>query len=130
MNNKANFVLFFLLLSVFFSLSLASCEWKSEEDEVGIVECDTSQVTLSGTVKPILQTNCYSCHSAAGASSLGAGINLESYASLKSRATNGSLLGAIKHSSGYSPMPKGAAKIASCDIRLIETWINDGAKDD
>lgn len=130
MKNKANFVSFFLLLSVFFSLFLASCEWKNEEEEFGIVVCDTSQVTLSGTVKPILQTNCYSCHSSAAASSFGAGINLEDYTALKDRASSPSFLGSMKHSSGFSPMPRGAEKISACNIRLIETWIKNGAKND
>lgn len=130
MNNKANFVSFFLLLSVFLSLSLASCEWKNEEEEFGVVVCDTSQVTLSGTVKPILQTNCYSCHSNAAASSFGAGINLEDYSALQGRANSPSFLGAIRHASGFSPMPRGAEKLSSCDIRLIETWVKNGAKND
>ncbi len=130
MKNKANFVSFFLLSSVFLSLFLGSCEWKNEEEEFGIVVCDTSQVTLSGTVRPILQTNCYACHSNQTASTAGAGINLDDYAALKGRASSPSFLGSMKHSSGYSPMPRGAEKISSCDIRLIETWIKNGSKND
>ncbi len=130
MKNKANFVSFFLLLSVFLSLFLGSCEWKNEEEEFGVVVCDTSQVTLSGTVKPILQTNCYACHSSSAASSFGAGINLEDYSALQSRANSPSFLGSIKHSSGFSSMPRGAAKLSSCDIRLIETWVQNGANND
>ena len=130
MKNKVNLLFVCLLVSVFLSLSLASCESKNEEEQFGIVVCDDSQVTLSGTIKPILQTNCYACHSVSSASTAGAGINLESFPSLQNRATNGSLLGSIKHSSGYSPMPKGAGKISSCDIKLIETWIKKGANND
>ena len=130
MKNKANFVSFFLLLSVFLSLFLGSCEWKNEEEEFGVVVCDTSQVTLSGTVKPILQTNCYTCHSSAAASSFGAGINLEEYQALKGRADGGSLLGSISHASGFSSMPKGASKLSDCNISLIEAWIQKGAPND
>jgi hypothetical protein len=37
------------------------------------------------------------------------------------------LLASIKHSSGVSPMPKGASKLSSCIIRQVELWINSGA---
>jgi uncharacterized membrane protein len=130
MKKKVNFLSICLLLSVFLSLVFTSCEWANEEEQFGVVVCDTSQVTLSETIKPILQTNCYACHASSAASSFGAGINLESFPSLQSRANDASFLGSIKHSSGYSSMPKGAAKISSCDIRLIETWIANGAKND
>jgi len=130
MKNKGSVFLSYLFLSIFFSFAFSSCEWKNEETEFGIVVCDTSQVTLSGTVKPILQGNCYSCHSSSTAGTAGAGINLENYTSLKSSANNASFLGSIKHSSAYSSMPKGAAKLSSCDIRLIEMWVKNGANND
>lgn len=130
MKNKVNTLSICLLLSLVLSLIFTSCEWKNEEEEFGIVVCDTSQVTLSGTVKDILQTNCYACHSASTASTAGAGINLETYSALQGRANSSSFIGSMKHSSGYSPMPRGASKLSACDIRLIETWIANGAKND
>lgn len=126
MKNVFNAVFFYLLLTFIFT----SCEWKSEEETTPSTDCDTSQVTLSGTVKPILTTNCYACHSAQSSSSFGAGINLEDYQSLKVRADGGSLLGSVSHTSGFSPMPKGASKISACDISKIEAWINNGAPND
>jgi hypothetical protein len=53
-------------------------------------------------------------------------VVLATYNDVKSNALNGKLLGAIKHSNGYSPMPKGGNKMKECDIRKIEIWINSG----
>lgn len=130
MKNNVNTLFICLLLSLFTSLIFTSCEWKNEEEEVGIVECDTSQVTLSGKVKPILQSNCYACHSSSAASSFGAGIDLEDYSSLKVRADGGSLLGSVSHASGFSPMPKAASKLSECNISIIKAWIEKGAPND
>ncbi|WP_338768797.1 hypothetical protein WAF17_08525 [Bernardetia sp. ABR2-2B] len=127
MKSKARFLFIALLLGFVFT----SCEWKNEEEEgITVTDCDTSQVTLSGDVKPILQTNCYPCHSNTAASSIGAGINLEDYESLKSRADGGSLLGSISHMSGFSPMPKGAAQISKCNLDFVKAWIENGAPND
>lgn len=120
----------FLFIALFLSLAFTSCEWKSEEEEIGVIECDTSQVTLSGDIKPILETNCYRCHSSENAPFAGVGINLEEYESLKSRADGGSLFGSMNHSSGFSPMPKGASKISSCDLDFVKAWIEKGAQND
>lgn len=129
MNFKIS-LLFIVAVSFLSSLVFSSCEWKNEEEQFGIVVCDTSQVTLSGTVRPILQTNCYACHSNSTASTAGAGINLDDYTALKGRASSPSFIGSMKHSGGYSPMPRGAEKMSACDIRLIETWIQNGSKND
>lgn len=120
----------FLCLGLFLTTFLASCEWKSEEETSPTTDCDTSTVTLSGNVKPILETNCYRCHSTSNAPLAGVGIDLENYQELKVRADNGSLLGSVSHSSGFSPMPKGASKISNCDISFIEAWIEKGAAND
>lgn len=131
MKNKVNTLFICLLLIVFSSLVFTSCEWKSEEDEqIVVIDCDTSQVTLSGKVKPILVSNCYSCHSNQNASVAGGGTNLEEYSSLKNQADNGLLVGVINHNNGFSQMPKGAAKLSDCNISLIEAWINKGALND
>ena len=39
-------------------------------------------------------------------------------------------MNSINHVSGTSPMPKGlTSKIDACDIRIIEKWVANGAKD-
>ncbi len=91
------------------------------------ITCDTANVTFSGSVKPILQTNCTVCHS--GNPPQG-GIDLSNHAGVKAMATGGTLVGAIEHRSGFSPMPKGGNKLPACDIAKIKKWVALGAKND
>ncbi len=88
--------------------------------------CDTSLASFNNKVKPILQANCYACHS--GGSPTG-GFNLETHAQVKIVADNGKLAGAITHASGFSAMPKNAAKLSDCDIAIILKWVNAGSPD-
>lgn len=119
------------LILLFFSILLIRCQYDNEEELYGGSDnCDTSNVTYSQTVKPILTNNCYSCHSASNANSFGEGINLETYSELITVANNGRLLGAIEHSSGYDPMPLGGNKLDDCTIEKIKAWINNGATND
>ena len=91
--------------------------------------CDTTGITWSGTIRPILQTNCLSCHSSAENAANGGNIDLESFASVKTRVEQGSLLGAMRHESPWSPMPKGGNKLDDCSITKVRIWIENGAKE-
>ncbi len=93
----------------------------------GSVVCDTINVTYATQVVAIVNAQCNSCHGAATASSLGAGIVLSSYSSMKPYITNGSLLNSILQNGKASPMPKNSAKLASCSINQIQAWIHKGA---
>jgi mono/diheme cytochrome c family protein len=84
--------------------------------------CDTSNITYPGTVYPILNQYCISCHSGAAPSG---GLDFTDYARVAYVAENGALLGAIKHLQGYSPMPQNSNMLDSCKIRQIEIWIRD-----
>jgi hypothetical protein len=90
-------------------------------------DCDTTNVTYTGTVKPILKTNCYGCHTGAGAP---LGIDLSNYNTVKNVATAGKLYGVITHSPGFPAMPKGANKLSDCSIARIKAWIDKGAQND
>lgn len=91
------------------------------------ITCDTTSVTFSGSVQPILQTYCTVCH---GGSAPEAGVNLSTYAGTKAMATGGTLVGVIEHTSGYSPMPKNSNKLSACNIAKIKKWVDLGAKND
>lgn len=86
--------------------------------------CDTTGVTFSGTVQPILQATCYGCHSSGAPSG---NVVLDTYAGVSSVVNDGSLLGAIKHQQGFVAMPQGGSKLPDCSIAKIEAWINAGA---
>lgn len=108
---------------------LAACYKDNREDMYGIgpgSTCDTSNVTYSAVVQPVLQSKCATsgCHNAASHS---AGVDLSSYAGAKIIADKGSLLQVIRHESGLPPMPQGGAKLDDCTIAQIQKWVNDGA---
>ncbi|MBM3435267.1 MAG: cytochrome c, partial [Bacteroidetes bacterium] len=84
--------------------------------------CDTTNITFAGTILPVLQANCYSCHVPP---TPGGGIDLTNWADLAFVAQNGILLAAIKHDPQYSPMPKDAPPLTECEIKQIEKWIQD-----
>ncbi len=114
-----------LTISCLFLISLQGCYYDVEEELYpDSVICDTSAVTYSGDVKAVLDNNCNSCHSQLVAQG---GIVLDNYTSVKSVAGNGVLLGAIRHDSGFSPMPQGASKLSDCIILKIEKWVADGS---
>jgi hypothetical protein len=87
-------------------------------------ECDTTVVSYSEKVVPVLSQNCYSCHTAASA---GGGVVLGTYEADKAYANNGKLLGVSIWSQGFSPMPKGGSRMTTCQIAKISRWIAAGA---
>jgi mono/diheme cytochrome c family protein len=69
-----------------------------------------------------MNTYCKGCHNPA---SLGGGIDLSTYAGVKTAAL-GRLMGTLNQAAGYSAMPKGGSKLSDCQIRQIEKWIQAG----
>lgn len=111
-------------MAAFLLIMASSCYYDNEEYLYpDPTPCDTTNVTYSGSVAPVMAANCNGCHSTASPS---AGIITDNYNSLKSIAESGVLQGAINHQSGYSPMPKGGNKLNSCDLTKIDVWINAG----
>jgi hypothetical protein len=86
--------------------------------------CNLTNITYSGNIKPIINANCISCHSGSNPSG---GLDYTTHAGLSAVATSGQLVGAINHAAGFSPMPRGAAKLDACTIQQITKWVNDGA---
>jgi mono/diheme cytochrome c family protein len=103
-----------------------SCVSNVEEILYPIDTCDTTSVTYSQTIAPIIAQNCFACHGGAATIS---GIPLEGFTNLKLKVTQGRLLGAIRRLQGFSPMPQNAPSLPECDILKIEKWIADGALD-
>jgi hypothetical protein len=116
---------------LFLAILFTGCYYDSKEylfPEINTT-CDTSAVTYSGSVQPILGDHCNTCHSNSNAGNFGGNIRLENYADVVIQADNGKLLGAISHQSGYFPMPQGAAKLDDCTISIIRIWIQSGSPD-
>jgi hypothetical protein len=87
-------------------------------------QCDTTNITYSGFVAPLLATYCVGCHSGGAPSG---GITLNTHTGVSTVALNGRLYGAISHAPGFQPMPRGSAKLPQCTIDKVKAWINDGA---
>jgi len=109
--------------------SFTACYYDKKDQvypQVVAAACDTTNVSYSVTVTNILNANCNNCHGAS-ANSLGAGIVLNTYASVKPYITNGRLVNSILQNGNASPMPKNMAKMDVCSINKIIVWANKGA---
>ena len=105
---------------------ISSCYYDVAEELYPPTTCITDNMSLQTNIVPILQSNCYVCHSSTAGPGNG-NVILDVYAEINKYATSGQLVGAINHASGFSPMPQNAAKLVSCDIAQIESWVEAGA---
>jgi len=118
--------LLFLLLPL---LALTGCYYDNEEELYpNPPECDTTNVTYSATILPIIRDNCFVCHNANPPQG---NIFLGDYASISAAAQipegqSGSLYGAITHNPDNFPMPKSGTQLSDCNISKIKAWINAG----
>ncbi len=85
--------------------------------------CDTSNVTFSSIVFPIVQVSCSGCHSG---NSPSGGISLTNYQQIQTQVANGNLLGSVTYSKGFIGMPV-SNKLSDCDVNSIRIWIQKGA---
>ena len=105
-------------------LALQSCYYDVEEEIYPSIECEVMDMSYQMDIQPLINSNCYVCHSAAANNG---NVTLEGYDRLMDYVTSGQLLGAIRHEPGYSPMPKNGPQLLQCNIEKIESWIADGA---
>lgn len=118
---------YLIITGIFFlALSLNSCYYDKAEILIPDSLCDTTTVTYSGTINPILTANCTGCHSGNNAPN---GVMLDNYQGVKVRALDptGLLLGVINHSPGFAQMPKNGNKLNDCTIAKIAKWVHAGA---
>ncbi len=89
--------------------------------------CISSNISFTSNVFPIINTRCATpgCHSG---SSPASGIGLEDYTQVKAMVDYERLIGTIDHQPGFSPMPKAQAKLDSCYISMVKTWVLEGAQ--
>ena len=86
--------------------------------------CDTNSVTLSGSVRPILDLYCGSCHNSSDPQG---NVDFRTYNDLKVFVDDGSLSGSINYINPFSKMPKNSSKMPDCEIAIIDKWIRLGA---
>jgi hypothetical protein len=118
-------ITFFFLSFITLTLLFPSCYYDNVTDLYpSFVKCDTTNVTYSKTMVPIMTANCNICHNTATASG---GIITDTYEGLSATAKDGSLWKGIDQQPGSNPMPKGGNRLSSCDLSMIKTWIDAGA---
>ena len=110
-----------LLLTLF-----GACYYDSEEALYPVYSssCDTTNVTFSGTITPILNGSCWGCHSNTTAAAYGSNIKLQDYADVTARIN--SIIPAINQTGSLSPMPKGGSKLNSCKLTQFAVWVRKG----
>ena len=115
-----------LIISLLALLLSFGCYYDNEEDLFPILpgDCDTTSVSFAIDVEPILSSNCYLCHAAISAASLGGNITIDNYTDIADQAST--ILSSIQHGTGISAMPKGSSKLSDCRIKKIEAWISQG----
>jgi hypothetical protein len=118
---KAPLFLSLLLLALF--AAPVSCYYDNEETQYGILQCDTTAISFSRDVLPIIQNNCVSCHQPGGQQSSSPMTN---YAEVKEY-TQGRLIANRVNGIGGIMPPSG--KMTRCNIQFIEAWLNAGAPD-
>jgi len=85
--------------------------------------CDTSKVTYTNFIKPIMVAYCEGCHVQ---KSWGGNVVLSTFDDVKKVAQNGQLYGAVAQKTGYAPMPKFQQPLSSCVVEKIGAWIKAG----
>lgn len=102
----------------------AGCSY-SHGDPAPACDIASETITYAGVISPIFEANCRRCHGAAVAATLGGGNDFGSYAAISSY-PQAALMGSIKHTAGYDPMPKDGSKISDCEIARLDAWYAKG----
>ena len=108
-----------IIIACCFMGNFTGCYYDKE-----VSTCIDTAASYINNIKPIIEANCVTCHSPAGA---GGNHDYSTHPGLAEVAKNGLLVGAITHARGFSPMPKNRAKLTDCQINQIKRWINAGA---
>lgn len=112
-----------------------SCYYDNYEElnpAFGTTTCDTNRtISFSTQVQPIMTGYCGSSGSQASdchGSSSSSGWPLVTYDDVKASA-DVSLMDAVRHVNGASPMPKNGGSLDDCSIAILQKWIDQGKLD-
>ena len=117
-------------LSLIISLSvlfLSGCYYDNKTELYPYQYCDTSKVTYSTFVRPMIINGCGSCHS--GTSPSGK-ILLTTWQQISYCAKSGKLYGSLSGDIKYKQMPQGSARWTSCELQKLNKWIKKGTPND
>ena len=108
---------------VIFLFIVVSCYYDNEEALYPALNnsCDTTNVTFSATITPVLNSYCTTCHSGSAPSG---GITLTSFATVQAQASSGILMNAL-NGKGVPIMPL-SGSLSACKIEQFQIWIRNG----
>ena len=89
--------------------------------------CETSGLTYNNDIAAIINNNCVNagCHDSNAAAN--ATFPMTDFAETEIAVGFDRIVGAINHTTGFSPMPRGGDMLDQCVIDKITQWIADGA---
>lgn len=92
------------------------------------VDCQVPQkVSYALEVAPVIEANCFTCHAPDVYKKKASRVKLYDYEHLREKAESGLLMGSVKHEKGFIAMPyKKGVKIDTCDIALLQAWVDQG----
>lgn len=117
--NRIKVVLFSSILIV---MTLNACYYDKEDLLYGDVQCDTTLVSFSADIMPVINNSCAisGCHVQGGS---GNGI-FENYDHIKAKVDNGSLTQRVLVQMDMPP----SGPLSDCQLEHITQWINNGAQ--
>jgi uncharacterized membrane protein len=109
---------------------IQSCYYKNEQELYGFPktkECDTTNLSYSKDILPVIQSNCLICHGSDFAAT-GGNIDLRTanIANVANENNKTRLINSISSATNYS-MPKNSTKLNDCEINKLKAWVNKGA---
>ncbi|HTN18687.1 MAG TPA: hypothetical protein VL092_13440 [Chitinophagaceae bacterium] len=104
-------------------LAQSACYKDSKEAMFPTTGCDTTSITWTKDIQPIVNNSCTAsgCHDARSQSG---GYALNTYEGVKTIVDNTRFLAVIE----AGTMPKSSPKLDDCTINKIKRWINTGAE--
>ena len=108
-----------IVFSMIVIVSQTNCFYDNEEEQYGTAVCDTTAMSFSTDIQPIIQANCVSCHTPGGqeeSTPFNDYDGIVSYADQIVERVQGN--GSIMPPTGHLPV---------CDQRKIESWVKAGA---
>jgi len=127
LNNKwMKKLLIFVGVGIMFLFLMPSCYYDNVEDlyPFEAYSCDTTNVTYSQTIAPIMEANCNTCHNATIHE---ANVRTDNYDDLNIIAQDGQLWKAVSHDPTVIPMPYQGIKLSDCNLNKINIWIKTGS---
>lgn len=81
--------------------------------------CDPSEVNYEQSILPLMQEYCIGCHNS---NNPAGGYDYTDYDVLLASVANGSLIGSLESTEGFSPMPPGTT-METCAVDQLKAWI-------